>query len=39
MRVAEDHGTWKQKLRTMIDTGICESALDRARYDNNGSIG
>lgn len=33
------HGSWKQKLRTAIDTGECESTPDKVKMDNNCSFG
>ncbi|MET1255541.1 CZB domain-containing protein [Aliikangiella maris] len=33
------HGQWKQKLRTAIDTGECESTPERVKQDNNCSFG
>ena len=33
------HGQWKQKLRTAIDTGVCESTPDKVKLDNNCSFG
>lgn len=46
MRVKEEidlaigaHGSWKQKLRIAIDTGICESTPEKVRCDNNCSFG
>jgi hypothetical protein len=33
------HGQWKQKLRTAIDTGQCESTPDKVKMDNNCSFG
>ena len=33
------HGAWKQKLRTAIETGECESTPERVKQDNNCSFG
>ncbi len=33
------HGQWKQKLRTAIDSGECESTPGRVKQDNNCSFG
>ncbi|WP_028025436.1 CZB domain-containing protein [Enterovibrio calviensis] len=33
------HGAWKQKLRTAINTGECESTPDKVKQDNNCSFG
>ena len=33
------HGQWKNKLRTAIDTGECESTPERVKQDNNCSFG
>ena len=33
------HGMWKQKLRTAIDTGECESTPEKVKMDNNCSFG
>ncbi len=33
------HGMWKQKLRTAIDTGECESTPEKVKLDNNCAFG
>lgn len=33
------HGAWKQKLRTAIETGECESTPERVKKDDNCSFG
>ena len=33
------HGAWKQKLRTAIETGECESTPEKVKQDNNCSFG
>lgn len=33
------HGQWKQKLRTAINTGECESTPDRVKQDDNCAFG
>lgn len=33
------HGMWKQKLRTAIDTGECESTPAKVKKDNNCAFG
>ena len=33
------HGFWKQRLRTAIATGKCESTPDKVKQDNNCSFG
>jgi methyl-accepting chemotaxis protein len=33
------HGSWKQKLRSAIDTGECESTPDKVKKDNNCAFG
>jgi methyl-accepting chemotaxis protein len=33
------HGQWKQKLRTAINTGECESTPEKVKHDKNCSFG
>lgn len=33
------HGMWKQKLRSAIDTGECESTPEKVKADNNCGFG
>ena len=33
------HGAWKQKLRTAIDAGECESTPEKVKKDNNCAFG
>ncbi|MCK5881159.1 MAG: CZB domain-containing protein [Sinobacterium sp.] len=33
------HGAWKDKLKTAIDTGVCESTPEKVKMDNNCSFG
>jgi chemoreceptor zinc-binding protein len=33
------HEMWKQKLRSAIDTGTCESTPDKVKMDNNCAFG